>query len=270
MTIKLIAIDLDGTLLTSEKTVSDENKKALQAAHEAGIKIVLCTGRPTPGVTDYLEELGLETDDDYAITYNGAMVQNVGTQEIMVDYRMNHADYLLLEKEAAKAGTHFHAIHDTALFTPNKNISPYTVRESFLSKVPLFYRTPEEMGEPSYNKMMMIDFEPILEKAISRLPKELWDKYTILRSEPFFLEFLNKNASKGKAVKALAEHLSIPQKSIMAIGDNENDLDMITFAGIGVAMGNAVDKVKDEADVITRTNDENGVAHVIYTHALAK
>ncbi|GAA0363407.1 sugar-phosphatase [Alkalibacterium iburiense] len=269
MTIKLIAIDMDGTLLNNEKRVTRENKEALWAAHEAGIQIVLCTGRPTPGVIDYLEELGLDKADDYIITYNGALVQNIHTRSVLVDYTMTYEDYMEIEQAVSKAGAHFHAIHDNKLFTPNKDISPYSVRESFLSNVPISYRTPEEMDASAhFNKMMMIDDPAVLDAAIPRLPEELWEKYTILRSEPFFLEFLNKQASKGNAVKALAEQLGVAREEVMTIGDGANDTDMIAYAGLGVAMENAVDEVKDAADVITRSNADDGVAHAIYTYAL--
>lgn len=270
MTVKLIAIDLDGTLLNKDRKVTTEVNEAIRAAKEAGIYVVLCTGRPFPGVVPLIEELGLEESDDYVITYNGALVQNTHTRESIIDYTMTHQDYLVLEKAAAEAGSHFHAIHNDGIFTPNRDISKYSVHESFIIGIPLFYRTPEEMDPTvKYNKMMMIDEPSVLEAAIARLPQSVWDTYTILRSEPFYLEILNKEASKGKAVAALAARLGIDRKEVMAIGDSGNDIDMVDFAGIGIAMDNATDQVKDVADFITTSNNENGVARAINTHALA-
>ena len=269
MTVKLIAIDIDGTLLNTDRKVTTEVNEAIHAAKEAGIRVVLCTGRPFPGVVPLIEELGLDKTDDYVITYNGALVQNTHTKESIIDYMMTHDDYLTLEKAAEEAGSHFHAIHNEGIFTPNRDISKYSVQEAFIIDIPLFYRTREEMDpEVKYNKMMMIDEADVLEAAVSRLPQEIWDNYTILRSEPFYLEILNKNASKGKAVKALAEHLGIDQKDVMAIGDSGNDVDLVDFAGIGVAMDNATDEVKAVADVVTTSNNEHGVAQAIYKYAL--
>lgn len=269
MTIKLVAIDLDGTLLNEEHKISPEVKQAIQAARQAGVKIVICTGRPFPGATAFLKELDLSADDDYVITYNGGLVQEVKSGKVVVRHMMDHDDYLTLQAAAQEAGSHFHAIHNEGIFTPNSDISEYSVREAYLIGLPLFYRKPEDM-DPSviYNKMMMIDKEPVLEAAISRLPKFLWDKYTILRSEPFFLEVLNKQASKGTAVKDLAELLNIPRESVMALGDGGNDVDMIEWAGIGVAMDNARDEVKAVADHITASNRENGVAQALETFVL--
>lgn len=264
MTIELVAIDLDGTLLNEEHKISPQVKKAIQAVKETGVKIVICTGRPFPGATDFLEELALKEEDDYVITYNGGLVQEVKSGDVVVRHMMDHQDYLTLQEAALNAGSHFHAIHNEGIFTPNSDISEYSVREAYMIGLPLFHRKPEEM-DPSviYNKMMMIDEESILEKAIASLPQSLWDKYTILRSEPFFLELLNKKASKGTAVKELAELLSIPQESVMAIGDGGNDIDMIEWAGIGVAMENATKEVKAVADHITLSNRENGVAEAL-------
>ncbi|WP_423190107.1 sugar-phosphatase [Alkalibacterium sp. f15] len=269
MTVKLIAIDLDGTLLNKERKVTKEVNAAVRAAKEAGIYVVLCTGRPFPGVIPLIEELGLEESDDYVITYNGALVQNTHTRESIIDYTMTHQDYLVLEKAAAEAGSHFHAIHNEGIFTPNRDISKYSVHESFIINIPLFYRTPEEMDPTvNYNKMMMIDEAPILEAAIARLPENVWENYTILRSEPFYLEILNKEASKGKAVAALATRLGIAREEVMAIGDSGNDIDLVDFAGIGIAMENATKEVKAVANFETTSNNENGVAQAINTHAL--
>ncbi len=269
MTIKLIAIDIDGTLLNDDKKWTEKGKEAIHAAKKAGIQVVLCTGRPFPGVTDYLKELEFTHEDDYVITYNGALVQKVASEEILAEYTMTHEDYLVLQEAASTAGTHFHAIINEGIFTPNKDISMYSVRESFLINIPLFYREPKEM-DPSthYNKMMMIDHPSVLEEAISRLPKHLWDDYTVLRSEPFFLEFVNKQASKGMAVKALAERLGYSSSEVMAIGDGGNDVDMVDYAGIGIAMENATDDVKAVSDIVTKSNNEDGVAHAIFTYAL--
>jgi len=111
--------------------------------------------------------------------------------------------------------------------------------------------------------MMMIDEPAILDAAIARLPQTFRDKYTTVKSSPFYFEILNKEASKGAAVANLAQHLGIKQEEIMAIGDNENDLSMIEYAGLGVAMGNAVPLIKEAANVVTATNDEHGVAEAI-------
>lgn len=105
--------------------------------------------------------------------------------------------------------------------------------------------------------------EEKLDAGVTRLPKQLWEEYTILRIELVLLEVLNKKASKGNALKDLAHVLGYSGSKLMAIGDSGNDADLIEYAGIGVAMGNAVDAVKDVADAFTLTNSEDGVAEAI-------
>jgi len=269
MKMDIIALDMDGTLLNPEGKINPEVYEAVQKAKDAGIKVVLCTGRPLPGVTPYLEQLGLTREGDFVITYNGALVQRSHNGSIIAHHTMDHDDFMTVSEIADKAGIHFQAINDHGVYTPNKNISYYTVRESFLSNVPLRYRSTEEMDpDMTYSKMMMIDPPEILEAGMERLPKDMGDHYTLLRSEPFFLEVLNKNASKGAALKDVADILGVPRERVMAVGDNENDIAMIAYAGVGVAMENAVDKVKEVSDRITLSNAENGVAQAIYDYAL--
>lgn len=270
MTIKLIAIDIDGTLLTPERVISQRVKDTLEKAKSQGVKIVLSTGRPLPGATEYLTALELTNEGDYAITYNGALVQDTHTGNVLSHHTLDIEDFNYIEKMSREVGVHYHATTQDAMYTSNKDISSYTVRESMLVHLPLKYRTAAEMDETiSISKMMMIDDPVILEEGIQKLPQAFFDKYTVLRSEPFYLEVLNPSASKGKALKSLTDILGFTADEVMAIGDNENDLDMIEFAGIGVAMGNAIPKVKEHATVITDTNAEDGVATVIEKYVLA-
>ncbi|WP_188205299.1 sugar-phosphatase [Desemzia incerta] len=269
MPIKLIAIDIDGTLLTPEKIISERVKETLLKAKEAGIKIVLSTGRPLPGATDYLTALELTNKGDYAITYNGALVQDTHSGEVLANHTLDINDFHRIEEMSRKVGVHYHTTTQDAMYTSNKDISAYTVREAMLVNMPLKFRTVEEMDESiAISKMMMIDEPAVLDEGIKQLPKEFLDRYTVLRSEPFYLEILNPSASKGQALKSLIDILGLTPDEVMAIGDNENDLDMIQFAGMGVAMGNAVPIVKENATYITDTNANDGVATVIEKFAL--
>ena len=112
-------------------------------------------------------------------------------------------------------------------------------------------------------KVMMIDPEPQLSRAIAQLPAELYQRYTVVRSSPYFLEFMNKRSNKGTGEAALAEHLGLTAHQVIAVGDAGNDRHMIEYAGLGVAMGNACDEIKTLAQYTTARNDEDGVARVI-------
>lgn len=266
MSIKLVAIDIDGTLLNSASQLTTGVKEALQKAKEKGVYIVLCTGRPLPGVKEYLNTLDLLSADDYVITYNGSLVQNVATQQTVFSANLTKSDYLKVNYMAQKLGVHLHVSGVDAIFTANRNISPYTVHESALVHMPIKYRTSDEMVHNDYDmiKMMMIDEPEILDHAITQLSLDFKEQYTIVKSAPFYLEILHKGANKGIALAKLAEHLNIKQAEVMAIGDNENDMAMLEYAGIGVAMQNAVEKTKAVADyVTTASNDEDGVKEAI-------
>ena len=113
------------------------------------------------------------------------------------------------------------------------------------------------------SKFMMIDHPEILDECVKKIPQEYYEKYTIVRSTPFFLEILRPEANKGSGISLLAKELGLKQEEIICVGDAGNDKHMIEYAGLGVAMGNATDEIKEMADYVTLSNDEDGVAHVI-------
>lgn len=267
MSIKLIAIDIDGTLIDSNHQLHPATINALRKKAADGIKIVLCSGRPMIGMLPFVEQLGLLSENEYTISYNGALVQHNADQKTLIEHTLSHADFLRIAKIGQELNLKMHILDLEYMYTPNRHISEYTVFDSYATQMPLQYCPIEEMPQTTISKMMFVDQAERLEAAIQKLPAELYDDYTMLHSMPFFFEFLNKKASKGNAVRDLAAYLGIQQAEIMAIGDNENDLDMLTYAGIGVAMANASENAKKAADVITKSNDEQGVAYAVETRA---
>ncbi|AYJ88234.1 sugar-phosphatase [Bacillus safensis] len=268
---KLVAIDMDGTLLNDQHMVPDEVFEAIQQAKAEGIKIVLCTGRPIGGVNRYLADLQLDQEGDYVIAYNGALVQNSHTNEVVSELTLSYDDLTSLYELSRQLDTPMHYFDSANLYTPNRDISEYTVLESYLTKLPLKYMPVEEADSSMrLPKMMYIDQPERLEKTIQAIPSEVKEKYMMVKSTDFFLEILHPDVSKGNAVKLLAKELGIPREEVMAIGDNGNDVSMLEFAGCGVAMGNAIDDVKAVADVVTKSNNEAGVAHVLHDLVLGK
>ncbi len=122
----------------------------------------------------------------------------------------------------------------------------------------------DEISEDeSIIKIMLIDEPDVLDKAIAKLPKEVGEKYNLAKSTPYFFEIINKESNKGLGLKALADYLNVDKDEIIAVGDAGNDLDMIEFAGLGVAMENGHSNVKEAANYITKSNNEDGVAEVV-------
>lgn len=264
MAIELIAIDMDGTLLNPQHEVTPAVKQALAAAREKGVQIVLATGRPFIGVQCYLQELDLQQVGCYCITNNGALVHDAQDGGVIAEIALKIDDYHYMEKLSRELGVHFHALTKTDLFTANRDISQYSVHESSITGIPLHFCPAEEMDALlTFPKVMMIDHPELLDQAITQIPAEAKERYTIMKSSPYFLEILDKRVNKGEGVKTLATKLGIPRENVMTLGDQENDIAMLEYAGIGVAMGNALDSVKAVSQFVTKTNMEDGVAFAV-------
>lgn len=266
---KLVAVDMDGTLLSGDKTISDANLDAIKRAKEKGVKVVLATGRPVKGIQRYLKQLNLVDEGDYAVAFNGAVVQRTNNDEVIAETLMTIDDIHYLYDLSKKLKVNIHALTPHACITPK--ISKYSEVESSINKIPLDVVDFDNIDtSTTIVKIMFIDEPEILDRVISELPKELHKKYTIVRSCPYFLEFLNKSANKGIGVEILAKTLGIKSEEVICIGDAGNDIHMIEYAGLGVAMGNAFPEVKKIADYVTQTNEDDGVAHVINKFVLSR
>ena len=260
---KIIALDMDGTLLNDDKIITVETKKSLMRAREKGIKVVLSSGRPKDGLIKYLNELELMQDDEYVLSYNGCLVQEAKSGKIIYEVGLKGTDLHYMYTLSREFNVNIHAFSEKhGLITPK--MSKYTEVEASLNGIEAtiidFFDIPED---ENIIKIMLVDEEEILDAAITRLPREAYDKYNIVKSAPYFLEIINKNGNKGEGLKALADYLGVKREEVMAFGDAGNDKEMIEYAGLGVAMENAMEEVKKVADYITCNNNEDGVAKVI-------
>lgn len=267
---KLIALDIDGTLLNSEKKVTQEVFDAIQSAKQKGVKVVLSTGRPLPGVQSLLKELKLNDEENYVVTFNGGLVQEITSQDVISNIEMSHEDFDYIYNELAKKhDIKIHINTPDSLVVPYKEVPKYSIHESKLNNIPVICMDENEINSNiRFCKVMLVDEPQIIEDIIAKIPQEFHDKYTIVRSAPFFLEFLNKKVNKGSGLQALCDKLGIDPSEVIAVGDEENDRHMIEFAGLGVAMGNARDSIKEIANHVTETNNNHGVAKVIYDFIL--
>lgn len=264
---KLIAIDMDGTLLKGDKTVSERTKETIKKAKENGKYVVLCSGRPIQGLTKYLHELEMMTDDDYVISFNGALVQYSKDSRIIGKTTLKGRDYKRLYEISQQLGVNIHAFSTKGLITPKK--SKYTIRESEITTMDIHIVSIDEVDDnEDIWKVMMIDEGEKLDKVVENLDPSLHEEFTIVRSTPFFLEFLNTNSNKGTGVSILADSLGIKREEIICVGDADNDRHMIEYAGLGVAVDNATKEIKDISDYITSSNEEDGVAEVIEKYML--
>lgn len=260
---KLIAIDLDGTLLNDNKELTTETADALLQLKERGMKIVFATGRPTKGVKRYVEQLSLLDIEDYIVTYNGAFVVNMATNRYLDTSVLYGKDYHRLYEYSQKMGVGIHALTNKGVTTPKDNL--YSEIESSVNGLP-------KIIEPAYNiapdepiiKIMLVEEASYIDQAEAGLSDDLIHDYTVLRSMPYFLEFIHPETNKGIGVEKIAKALNIRSEEVICIGDANNDIHMIEWAGLGVAMGNATKEAKAVADVVTLSNNEHGIAHFIH------
>lgn len=140
MSVKLVAVDIDGTLITDDRKITSEVYQAVQDAKKEGVHVVIATGRPIAGVTQLLEELNLNHQGDYVITFNGGLVQDAATGAEIVKETMSYEDYLDIEFLSRKLGVHMHAITKEGIYTANRNIGKYTVHEATLVNMPIYYK----------------------------------------------------------------------------------------------------------------------------------
>ncbi|MDE6408591.1 MAG: Cof-type HAD-IIB family hydrolase [Anaeroplasmataceae bacterium] len=261
--IKLCTIDLDGTLFDNQKRISDENKQAIWNAKNNGCKIVIATGRPYHGVLPVLKELNLISENDYVICYNGAKVFNTKNLEIIFSSTISGKTIKELYDESKRLNTYFHAFKKNEdLITDIHN--PYTDVEVRINKImDHIVQFQDIRDEEEFLKCMMVGEDSCVTSAMKDLNPKYYEEYSVVRSSPIFLEFLNKKTNKGTALEALAKYLNILPSETMAIGDAGNDLAMIEKAGIGVAMENSFKEVKKVANFITTSNEDSGVAKAL-------
>lgn len=272
----LIAIDLDGTLLTNQKTISATNVATLARAHEAGIKIVICTGRTLPGVDFYVPELPFLSESDFMILQNGAQTLSAQApfQSVFQRFLTQAARQRALELVAplkdqgaqlvAFDRDHLYLVGDP---TPNALVA----RDAQFLKTDVTPISDEDfLANSQLNKAMILAPETVLDAWIPTIEAADWQALSMVRSQKVILEFLPVGVSKASGLDQLARHLGLRPEQVMALGDAANDAEMLDFAGCAVAMGNASDDLKAKADFVTLTNEEDGVSHAIETLILQK
>lgn len=267
--IKLVAIDLDGTLLNGKKTISPRNKAALIAAKAQGVKVVICTGRPLRAIHPFLAELNLEEAGDYSITFNGGLVQKNDTGEMIEKNVLSFAQVEELIALAQSLDLPIDLLSEATVYnvqTSKKHQSLYATMNPLLTHIPT--EVADVQANRVYNKAV-IGFEQVfLDAQIQKIPAVIREEFEVIKSREMLLEFMPKGVTKAYGLSLLVRDLGLKQVQVMSIGDEENDLSMIEYAGIGVAMANAVPLVKAVADVVTDSNEEDGVAKVIEEYIL--
>ncbi len=257
---KLIALDMDGTLLRRDKTISQRTKAVLQQLQHRGVAIVIETGRCPSGVMRYADSIGIDLNHTYAVCYNGASVCILGQGRELSAVTVPGREVREIAALAHACGAKLHAYsQDRALLVEDHN--PYSQKEIDHSLSPFvevdFNTLPQD--EPIY-KAIAVGEAAKLDKLRASLPPYIYEHFAVMRTDSYFLEFVAGKSTKGSGLAQLCSILKLAPQQAIAIGDAENDEEMIKLAGLGVAMGNATPELKALADVVTASCDEDGVA----------
>ena len=259
MTIKLIAMDMDDTLLNEKHQISPSTQKTIRLAMDQGVAVTIATGRMFCSTLPFAKDLGLNCP---LINYNGAMVRDMVSGKTLFHHP--------IDRETAGAVASFfrerawylqkHVDDLLYVFELDENVK-YYADYARVEAIPLgndFYTMPE-----APTKFLSLADQPLLDEIKAELEQRWGDRLCLASSRTRYLEMVDVGVNKGEALAFLAGSLGIRPSEVMAIGDGMNDLDMIKYAGIGVAMGNAKDLVREAADYVTLSNSQDGVAAAI-------
>ncbi len=260
MRYRLIAVDMDGTLLNSEGKITKKTMDAIRSLNNTDIIFTISTGRPIHGVKKYNNQLLLTGP---IITYNGAMIVNAETQEILFEEGLKREDAEKILELGERADVTMCIWSNNQLYGNRLDNRIHDYKK--LSGVEPLLADKEQLLNQGITKILWYDDIDRIQQFCRDLSSETFSQVTFCTSKPIFLEFFSSKVSKAIAMEKIGELYNIRREEMIAIGDGLNDLSMIEYAGLGVAMGNAEQAVKDRAQYITASNNEDGVAQVIET-----
>ncbi len=269
MPIRLIALDLDDTLLREDLSISPANREALRAAHRAGAKIVLASGRNIYSMRAYAAQLGLEGPDDYLIASNGAEIVETASGRRLYERRIEPELCREIARHLDEEGFPWQVYENGTILANARN--PWTEEDTRLTGQPNFIvEKPDELLARGQIKFVVPGDPELLPALREKTARRFSGRAEVLISKPYFMEVLAAGVDKGEALARLARLLGLGLDATMACGDAMNDLGMLRAAGISCAPANAIPAAKATASFVsTRTNDEDFVAEVVQRFVLA-
>ncbi|MGO4529814.1 Cof-type HAD-IIB family hydrolase [Paenibacillus sp. 2TAF8] len=259
MTYKLIAIDIDDTLINDNKEVTPATQTALEQAVAHGVVVTLATGRAYASAQALARQTKLNVP---IITYQGALVKNLLDEKVLYERYVPQDASRKLFDYCLEKNLHLQTYIDDKLYAREENQklldyaklngTQYYIESDFIKVI--------EQPTP---KLLIIDEPDYLDQVAVELRELLGPEVHITKSKPYFLEIMHNEGTKGHALTFLADHFGHQLSECIAIGDSWNDHEMLEVAGLGVAMGNAIPALKELADYITASNNEDGVKEVI-------
>lgn len=263
MKYKMIVLDLDGTLTNNKKEITPRTKEALMKAQAKGVKIVLASGRPTYGIMPLAEELELKKNGGFILAFNGGKIIDCLDCRTIFEQKLDETLVPLLYHAAKEAGMQILTYQGEGIAATDKR-DKYVQEEARINKMPVeeYDDFLQQLVYP-VNKCLIVGDPAPLHQLETKLKKELEGRMDVYRSADYFLECVPLGIDKARSLDRLITTLGITKEEVIACGDGYNDLSMINFSGLGVAMSNAADDIKAQADYVTLSNEEDGIAHVV-------
>lgn len=261
MDYKLVAIDLDDTLLADDLQISERTVEAIKEAQDGGVRVVIATGRMHSSALPYAKLLGLKHE---LITYNGALVKRVGDNQTLYHQPISVELAREVTEVAQEYDLHINFYLDDLLYVNKAGAeADYYEEVAGIKPILITEGAADFLDRPSTKLLIIEDDRAKLEEVLAELTAKFGDLLTITTSKVNFIEIMGQQVCKGTTLANRSTELGIKAEEVIAIGDSYNDLEMIEYAGLGVAVGNAKDEIKEEANYITGSNNEEGVAQVI-------
>lgn len=262
----MLVLDMDDTLLTDDHKISDLNKKVLLEAQAKGVYVVLASGRPTSAMIAYAKELELDLNDSYMISFNGAIISQVKDDLVLFEQKLTVEQIHALYDYSVKMKTHIITYLDDEIISETD--SEYIEIEKDITgmahrKVSSF---KDHVDRPAVKCILLEN--PAYLKEVEKDLLAAMPHLSVSMSKPFFLEAAQNGIDKAASLKQLADRLGIHQSEIIAVGNAGNDLTMIEYAGLGVWVDNVTPELRDKANLIVSSNNNDGVAEVVQKYIL--
>lgn len=258
---KLIALDLDGTLVRSDQSISQRTMDTLIRVQEMGVKVAVASGRPTFGTAHVADALQLDEFGGYVMSYNGGEIYEWKTKTRLhaqtLDEKVIPYLYMYAKEHGMSIMTYI-GKEVVSEVSDNEYIQYSVMRNRMtLKQVNDFVATVKGAG---IVKCIIVGNPTLLPALEAEMQETLKSKAGVFRSEPFFLEIVPVGIDKAKGLSILLDKIGMHREELIAFGDGYNDMPMLQFAGMGVAMGNAAEEIKKAADMVALSNNDDGVA----------
>lgn len=263
---KMIVLDIDGTLTNDEKMITPKTLDALKRAQKAGILLVLASGRPAAGLEKLSRELELDQHHGILLSYNGGKVLDAQDGRIFYEKSIPMERAIAVLKHLEQFPVTPMTYQENYLYVPDRN--GYKVSyESSINGIAV-KETGSLSGFLNFSpvKILMAAPEEVLLARMEEITAPFAEEFSFVMSAPFYLECNRKGINKAASLDCVCRSLGISQDNIISFGDAQNDITMVEYAGLGVAMGNACQELKAVADEVTLSNNEDGIAAVLEKH----